>query len=371
MEDNDGRRGEYMLEIEGWIGTYKTTRGRKVEVTDFPDNFISLYANKKMGEFNILPIVGQNKLNEVYVVGELHIDLFELSELPDMALSNRQGYKTDDPRYEAVIRFVRNCLLPEILKKRDLFADLTKAKKKKEMLEVQKKNEIELKKQIDNFLLNASRIATENIEKIGASAPKDVIQQVISEAIHDSVPDLGIKQIVDSQKKKILISQTYSDKSLADIVFQMLIYNNIPASDILYSNCDDEICRVPEGYSVYKYLREFFVESYSTKKILVLFITSDNTKRSWGAMTEVGASWITQIDHKIFNIPPFKPEHPLDDESQWHITDRNETDNSLSMSKLSADIFCQKNEDVCNKLDFIPKSRDENKSYLSTLVNIV
>lgn len=371
MEDNDGRRGEYMLEIEGWIGTYKTTRGRKVEVTDFPDNFISLYANKKMGEFNILPIVGQNKLNEVYVVGELHIDLFELSELPDMALSNRQGYKTDDPRYEAVIRFVRNCLLPEILKKRDLFADLTKAKKKKEMLEVQKKNEIELKKQIDNFLLNASRIATENIEKIGASAPKDVIQQVISEAIHDSVPDLGIKQIVDSQKKKILISQTYSDKSLADIVFQMLIYNNIPASDILYSNCDDEICRVPEGYSVYKYLREFFVESYSTKKILVLFITSDNTKRSWGAMTEVGASWITQIDHKIFNIPPFKPEHPLDDESQWHITDRNETDNSLSMSKLSADIFCQKIEDVCNKLDFIPKSRDENKSYLSTLVNIV
>ena len=53
-----------------------------------------------MGEFNILPIVGQNKLNEVYVVGQLHVDLFELSELPDMALSNRQGYKSDDLRYE-------------------------------------------------------------------------------------------------------------------------------------------------------------------------------------------------------------------------------------------------------------------------------
>lgn len=56
-----------------------------------------------MGEFNILPIVGQNKLNEVYVVGQLYVDIFELSELPDMALSNRQGYKSDDPRYEAVI----------------------------------------------------------------------------------------------------------------------------------------------------------------------------------------------------------------------------------------------------------------------------
>ena len=103
IEDNEGIKHEYSLEIAGWIGTYKTTRGRKAEVTDFPDNFISLYANRKMGEFNILPIVGQNKLNEVYVVGELHIDLFELSELPDMALSNRQGYKSDDPRYEAAL----------------------------------------------------------------------------------------------------------------------------------------------------------------------------------------------------------------------------------------------------------------------------
>ena len=31
----------------------------------------------------------------------------------------------------------------------------------------------------------------------------------------------------------------------------------------------------------------------------------------------MGASWITQIDNKIFNIHPFRPEHPLEDEKQW------------------------------------------------------
>ena len=41
---------------------------------------------------------------------------FELTELPDMALSNRQGYKTDDPRYQAVLDYVRKTLLPDILK---------------------------------------------------------------------------------------------------------------------------------------------------------------------------------------------------------------------------------------------------------------
>ena len=72
MEDNSNEKHEYTLEVKGWIGTYKSVRGRKVDILDFPDNFISLYANKKMGEFNILPRVGQNKLNEVYVVGQLH-----------------------------------------------------------------------------------------------------------------------------------------------------------------------------------------------------------------------------------------------------------------------------------------------------------
>lgn len=370
MEDNNGIKHEYPLKIVGWIGTYKTTRGRKVEITDFPDNFISLYANKKMGEFNILPIVGQNKLNEVYVVGQLHVDLFELSELPDMALSNRQGYKSDDLRYETVINYVRKTLLPDILRKRELFTDLTKAQKKQEATESQKKHEEELRNLINKFRTNASKLAAENIQKIGANAPQDVIEKVIFDTINENVPSLGIKSLVDSQKKKILISQTYPDKALADIVYKMLVFNNVPEEDILYTNCDDEVCRIPEGYSVYGYLRDFFVESYSNQKIFVLFITSENTKQSWGAITEVGASWITQIDHKVFNIPPFRPEHPLDDESQWHCTIRDTSINELWMSPLSADIFCQKIEAVCEKIGYAKQTRENNKEYLKLLISI-
>lgn len=85
MKNNKGEEKDYTLTVKGWIGAYETTKGRKKDSSDFPDNFISLYANKKMGEFNILPKVGKNALNESYVVGQLYVDLFELSELPDMA----------------------------------------------------------------------------------------------------------------------------------------------------------------------------------------------------------------------------------------------------------------------------------------------
>lgn len=371
-----GEEKEYSLEIKGWIGTYFSTRGRKVEMTDFPDNFISLYANEKMGEFNILPLVGQNKLNEVFVVGQLHIDLFELTELPDMALSNRQGYKTDDIRYQKVLEFVRNSLLPEILKMRDVHVSLSKEKKKKQDIEKKKEDEKRLRDSVDNFKKKSSEnVAKKLTEELGINIQQqETIQKIVEQEINTNSPDMGLKSIVDNNKKKILISQTYGDKDLADIVFNMLIYNGVPVDDIIYTNCDDEKARIPEvavGRSgVYDYLKEFFVNSYSTQKLYIIFVTSENTKKSWGALTEVGASWITQIQHKIFNIYDFRPEHPLDDESQWHMSVRDE-DGNITMSRLSSDIFAQKIEVICEYFGYSKKDREANKQYLETLVKII
>lgn len=375
MKDRKGEEHAYNVEIKGWIGTYKSTRGRKAELTDFPDNFISLYANQKMGEFNILPFVGQNKLPEVYVVGQLHVDIFELTELPDMALSNRQGYKSDDPRYQAVLDYVRKVLLPDILKMRDVFVSLGKKKKEEAKLEQQRQNEESFRRSVDIFRKNTAKKAAAKIsDRLGISTEQvEAVENILSEEINSNSPDMGIKSIIDSQKKKILISQTYPDKDLADIVYNMLVFNNVPPEDIIYTNCDDEISRIPEGdvgsSGIYNYLRDFFVDSYSTQKMYVIFVTSHNTKQSWGALTEVGAAWITQIEHKIFNIHDFRPEHPLDDEQQWHTSFR-DSDNNLYMSKLSADIFSQKIEYICDKLGYRKRARHENKAYLETLVKI-
>ena len=369
LTNNFGELKEYQFVLKGWIGTYKTTRGRKSSLVDFPDNFISVFANKKLGEFNILPLVGQNKLNEVYVVGQLHVDIFEETELPDMALSNRQGYKSDDPRYTKLLNYVRDILLVDILKKRELFVDLQKVEKKKKNEADLKKKENDLKKSVDAFRINTSKdIAKKLSSKKNSTATEKEIEDLISQTINDNSPDLGLKKIIDSGKKKILISHTFADKQLADIIYSMLIYNNIPSIDILYTSCDDEISRIPEGEKVYEYLKKFFVESYSTQKIYVLFVTSENTKSSWGAITEIGAAWITQIENKIFNIPPFHPEHPLDDERIWQITNREKDE--LSMTNLNADIFCQKIEDVCKHLGYKYKERSDNITYLKKLVRV-
>lgn len=373
MKNKKGETKIYPLEIKGWIGTYLTTKGRKSEMTDFPDNFISLYANKKIGEFNILPLVGQNKLVEVYIVGQLHVDLFELTELPDMALSNRQGYKSDDDRYVTVLAYVKDKLLPEIIRMRHKFVELKNQEKEARKITQQLDAEAQFRESVNEFRLNTSKKAANKIsEKFGLNKGDALteIENIVNSEINTNSPEMGIKSIVDAQKKKILISQTLKDKDLADIIYNMLIFNNIPAEDIIYTNCDDEKSRIPEGVGIYNYLRDFFVDSYSTQKIYVIFVTSCNTKMSWGALTEVGAAWITQVEHKIFNIYNFRPEHPLDDEQQWHSSFRDERSNDICMTKLNTDIFAQKIEHICDMLQYKKKNRQENKDRLATLVNI-
>jgi hypothetical protein len=211
------------------------------------------------------------------------------------------------------------------------------------------------------------------IKILGVNPDPTEIEKKIHESINIKSPILGLKAKTDSLKKKILISHTQPDISLAQVIYNLLIFNNVPAEEILYTSSENEKSRIPENKSVPDYLKEFFVDSYSTQRIYVLFVTSECLEEdAWWEKMEIGASWITQVEHKIFNIPPFRPKKPLNDELQWHNTRREKIGSTdLWMYKTDADIFCQKIEDVCEKLNFNKKARLYNRRYLSTLVNVI
>ncbi len=221
LRNNQGTEKKYDLVIEGWIGAYKSTRGRKLESSDFPDNFISLYAHDKMGEFNILPVVGANRLNESYVVGQLYVDLFELSELPDMALSNRQGYKSDDPRYIKVIEYVKDELLPNIIAKRVAYAKAKKDQNEKEKVNKQEEEERTFRLNVNEFRKNTSVQVAQAIITKGTSVSEKEVISAVENAINANSIILGLKPHIDQQKKKLFISHTGSDKSLGDIVYNL------------------------------------------------------------------------------------------------------------------------------------------------------
>ncbi|ENJ7710079.1 ATP-binding protein [Listeria monocytogenes] len=368
MLNKDNEEQDYTLEIKGWVGAYKTTREMKKNMQEFSDNFISLYANSKLGIFNILPIVGKNKLQEVYIAGQLHIDLFEETNLPDMALSNRQGYKSDDERYEKVLEYVKEELLPGILKDRSFYSELLKAGKKEKEIKRQKKKEEELKEKSIGFKRDVTREMTSEISKI-STINKDEVESIVNTQVNKHMKSLGLKSTIDSNKRKVLISHTKADKKLADLIYIMLLKNGLSKDSILYSNCEDEEARIPAEMSIYGYLRDFFVDSISVEKIYVIYVTSENMRKSWGAIAEVGAGWITQTDHCIFTLNDFSPEAPLDVARQYQNTLR--LGNDFYMDYTNLDMFCIWIENIGEKFGCKILSREENKAELKEVVCVV
>ncbi|HDU7352480.1 TPA: ATP-binding protein [Listeria monocytogenes] len=368
MLNKDNEEQDYTLEIKGWVGAYKTTREMKKNMQEFSDNFISLYANSKLGIFNILTIVGKNKLQEVYIAGQLHIDLFEETNLPDMALSNRQGYKSDDERYEKVLEYVKEELLPGILKDRSFYSELLKAGKKEKEIKQQKKKEEELKEKSIGFKRDVTREMTSEISKI-STINKDEVESIVNTQVNKHMKSLGLKSTIDSNKRKVLISHTKADKKLADLIYIMLLKNGLSKDSILYSNCEDEEARIPAEMSIYGYLRDFFVDSISVEKIYVIYVTSENMRKSWGAIAEVGAGWITQTDHCIFTLNDFSPEAPLDVARQYQNTLR--LGNDFYMDYTNLDMFCIWIENIGEKFGCKILSREENKAELKEVVCVV
>lgn len=138
---------------------------------------------------------------------------------------------------------------------------------------------------------------------------------------------------------------------------------------ILYSNCEDEEARIPAEMSIYGYLRDFFVDSISVEKIYVIYVTSENMRKSWGAIAEVGAGWITQTDHCIFTLNDFSPEAPLDVARQYQNTLR--LGNDFYMDYTNLDMFCIWIENIGEKFGCKILSREENKAELKEVVCVV
>jgi len=264
-----------------------------------------------------------------------------------------------------VISFVSKELLPDIVGIRSTYAAYEKERKKKEEWDEQKRGEKKLKESIEKYKKQTSSSVIRRISDEITQIDKNMLtkmEEIVNGEMNAFLPIVGIKTKVDTCKKTILICHTGKDKDLSDLIYELLLFNGVPPNDILYTSCNDEISRIPEDMAVYDYLREFFVKSYSTKAIYVIYVTSSDMAKSWGAVTEVGAGWVTKIDHKVFNIPGcegYKPAKPLDTDRGWQTSIR--TEDGLSMNTIECDRFASKIEHICTELGYDKKrTREKN-----------
>lgn len=298
LTNNDGNSKIYDLKIEGWIATYASTRDKKKD-SDFPSNHISLISNDKLGQFDILPDISTDRMQEAYVVGQFYVDLLENTELPDIAASNRQGYKEDDERVVQTKELIKTRALNAVL---SLKVDATKEKNYLKNREKEKRT-IEDKNKFD-----------ESIRRI-VNNPK------IKEAFQDS-PDIkkslediyDLKNSLKEKYKKVMISHASEDKPVIDELEKILHFCGFSKNEILYTSSNNYESGYPNAYTdIYDYLHDFFVDTVMKPDICVIYVLSSNFASKWPPILEAGAGWI--LDNKKFPMftdtsesikPPFK-----------------------------------------------------------------
>lgn len=346
IKNKKGLTLEVEQNIKGWIGTYKSIRGHKKDSTDFSMNFLAIYSHGKLGEFNILDSVGTNRTFDNYIVGQIFIECFEDTNFPDMALSNRQGYKKDDPRYIEMIKWAENAVRNSINLK---IKAVDKEKGNKKRQENQRKIDFEndLKKNVDSTVNDLKKYIKDKDKR---------------EKISKALQSVGTK-IIQSKKdtKKVLISQTYNDEKLNNCIYELLKYNGFSSDEIIYSNSVDDEARLPVDVGIYDYLREFFVKSISDKEIYVFYIISDSTVSSHGVLMEQGAGWIVQTKHSVIKSGQENPKEPLDTRRTW--TEIRFKDDEIFCTELSFGVLYQMIKDACDMFSKTMKSKEENMKF--------
>jgi len=91
-------------QVHGWIGTVKVSGDLKDEDDNL--NKIVLMVRGKLAQEDVLEDFNEGGIYTKYLIGEINADFLDLDNKDDIATSSRQKIIEDDPRYQALKKFV-------------------------------------------------------------------------------------------------------------------------------------------------------------------------------------------------------------------------------------------------------------------------
>lgn len=98
------------FEISGFIASVGKPSELKDEENNISNNAITILANGRIFQENMLEELDNAKLFTNYLVGEINADFLDDSKYQDMATSSRQGLRQNDERYLILKQFVATAL---------------------------------------------------------------------------------------------------------------------------------------------------------------------------------------------------------------------------------------------------------------------
>ena len=294
-----GEKKTVEFTFKGWLGTIvnkgelkglidkKDASKEEEESISINDNRITIFSRMRIGEYDVLPKVQTDTIYDAYVIGEIHVDVFEDNELVDMAISNRRGYEDTDTRYKALMEDLKTLIRFIVQRKAEV------NKRTNDDADKERANKIEKEFEAKSRTMN---ILTERLDEGERQTVKDDFHQFMRAA-----------QLAQNTRK-IMISHDSENKEYGLFILRIFELLGLDkASNFIFTS--DSLTNVPHGMNIYDYLKDCFRED-----IYVIFLFSRHFYDSNVCIAETGAAWATNKNHSniIIDIDFSDVDKPID-----------------------------------------------------------
>lgn len=277
---NPGEKISKPYILTGWIGIHASINDKQAKINDerfLKNKFynpiqLRLYVRNKLAVENFLPILGNTQAFVNYIEGEIHFDLLDDDDLPDIATSSRQGLNESDKRVELLKALVGK-IVSNLISARNALAK-TITEKEKELGNKQKTTaKKQFAKEVQEELDDIEHISTED---------KVNIANLLTSKIQG--------EVTPKSDYTVFISHSSSDKILTDFIYYLLKYKGAKKEEFFYTSADDSAAQYDDLRSLSTQIKENIVN----KNTRILYVIGKDYKSNEYCMFEGGAGWATR-----------------------------------------------------------------------------
>lgn len=266
--------------LKGWVGLHSTIDERLAKEHDerfsrtkfYNPIQLRLYVRNKLAVENFLNVINNTQAFVSYIEGEIHFDILDDDDLPDIATSNRQNLAEHDERVQLLVSIIKKIVTNLITKRTDL-ANIIK----KQEEELQNKQDANAKKQF-------TREVETEVDSIGSltQSEKSSLTTIITNKIRGDV--------VPKSDYIVFLSHSSKDKIITNFIYQLLKSRGAIDTEFFYTSRDDTV----EQYDNLDSLAIQIKNNFLKENVLLLYLTSNAYKNSEFCMFEGGAGWATR-----------------------------------------------------------------------------
>jgi signal transduction histidine kinase len=204
----------FSYELLGWIGIHSTIEKREANYNDkiftrnkaYQPNRLRLYVRKKLAKENFMEYMHNTQAFGKYIEGEIHFDILDNNDLPDISTADRQDYKEDNDRIQKLVEILKPIIVALIKSRVDIGHQI---RKEEEKYQEAKENE---QKEKTEKAEEKARKANEAKDKAETRAKKaeETLEQEVKQNIFQ-------RSIIGREKEQILSLQHHIKHSASRI----------------------------------------------------------------------------------------------------------------------------------------------------------